>query len=118
MTLRKYQICTNCVMDTTDSNIKFDSDGVCDHCIDFKKNVHPFWNGGNNKKDELKKQDIRLVVSGTEEGVSDKLTKKIKETYKRGKKPLIMMYKILITTMTKKFCKTSSNNCNRFLFVC
>lgn len=34
----------------------------------------------DNKKDELKKQDIRLVVSGTEEGVSDKLTKKIKET--------------------------------------
>ena len=34
----------------------------------------------DNKKDELKEQDIRLVVSGTEEGVSKKLLKKIKET--------------------------------------
>ena len=34
----------------------------------------------DNKKDELKEQDIRLVVSGTEEGVSTKLLKKIKET--------------------------------------
>ena len=34
----------------------------------------------DNKKNELKEQDIRLVVSGTEEGVSKKLLKKIKET--------------------------------------
>ena len=34
----------------------------------------------DNKKNELKEQDIRLVVSGTEEGISKKLLKKIKET--------------------------------------
>ena len=34
-----YQICTNCVMDTSDSRIKFDSNGICDHCNDFYKNV-------------------------------------------------------------------------------
>ena len=27
-----YQICTRCVMDTTDPDIVFDSDGVCNHC--------------------------------------------------------------------------------------
>ena len=41
MTVRSYQVCINCVMDTTDSRISFDKNGVCDHCIDFKKNVKP-----------------------------------------------------------------------------
>jgi len=30
--MEKYQICTRCVMDTTDPEIVFDSDGVCNHC--------------------------------------------------------------------------------------
>lgn len=30
----KYQVCTKCVMDTTDADISFDSDGVCNHCIE------------------------------------------------------------------------------------
>lgn len=38
-----YQVCTNCVMDTTDSAIKFDSDGVCDHCKDFIHNTRAGW---------------------------------------------------------------------------
>ena len=29
---RPYQICTRCVMDTTDPNIIFDENGVCNHC--------------------------------------------------------------------------------------
>lgn len=41
--MRKYQICTNCVMDTTDSKIMFNEQGICDHCDDFHKNVKPFW---------------------------------------------------------------------------
>lgn len=40
---RDYQICTNCVMDTSDSRIKFDENGVCDHCNDFQINVKPNW---------------------------------------------------------------------------
>lgn len=43
MTVSNYQICTNCVMDTTDSRISFDRNGICDHCNDFKKNVEPNW---------------------------------------------------------------------------
>ena len=30
-------------MDTTDSKIVFDRDGVCDFCNDFKKNILPSW---------------------------------------------------------------------------
>ena len=30
--MTEYRICTNCVMDTSDSKITFDENGVCDHC--------------------------------------------------------------------------------------
>ncbi|MDV3458447.1 N-acetyl sugar amidotransferase [Sphingomonas sp. HF-S4] len=41
--MRQYQICTNCVMDTSDSHISFDENGVCDHCRGFKEHVEPNW---------------------------------------------------------------------------
>lgn len=41
--MRKYQICTNCVMDTSDTQISFDENGVCDHCRGFKEHVEPNW---------------------------------------------------------------------------
>lgn len=41
--MRPYQICTNCVMDTSDSHIVFDENGVCDHCRGFNEHVEPNW---------------------------------------------------------------------------
>jgi N-acetyl sugar amidotransferase len=32
---RTYQICTRCIMDTTDPEIQFDADGVCNHCHQY-----------------------------------------------------------------------------------
>lgn len=32
----KYQICTRCVMDTSDSQITFNSKGECNHCTDYR----------------------------------------------------------------------------------
>ena len=43
MNRRKYQICTNCVMDTIDSKITFDEKGICDHCNTFYKDILPNW---------------------------------------------------------------------------
>ena len=40
---RKFQRCTCCVMDTTDSRIVFDENGVCDYCSDYYKNILPAW---------------------------------------------------------------------------
>lgn len=37
-------ICNNCVMDTTDTAIVFDQDGICDHCNIFYNRVYPGWN--------------------------------------------------------------------------
>ena len=50
------RICSNCVMDETDSMISFDENGVCDHCNDFYDNVLPYWN--SLRKDESKLQKI------------------------------------------------------------
>ena len=40
-------------MDTTDSKIEFDENGVCDHCRNFDKNIKPYWNPKENKIEEL-----------------------------------------------------------------
>ena len=40
---RPYQICANCIMDTTDSNIRFDARGWCDYCNNFHQNILPNW---------------------------------------------------------------------------
>ena len=38
--IEKYKVCSNCVMDTSDSKISFDENGVCDHCQTFfEKNL-------------------------------------------------------------------------------
>lgn len=54
---RPYQICTNCVMDTSDSKIVFDEKGVCDHCNDFHENVLPNWH-----TDEKGRQELDAIV--------------------------------------------------------
>lgn len=42
-----YQICTNCIMDTSDSNIVFDEDGICDYCNNYKNYIVPSWSNDN-----------------------------------------------------------------------
>lgn len=51
--IREYQRCTHCVMDTSDSKITFDENGVCDHCRNFEKNIKPYWKAQENRFDEL-----------------------------------------------------------------
>ena len=38
-----YKICSETVMDSSDSRIRFNDEGICDHAVDFKKNVLPRW---------------------------------------------------------------------------
>jgi N-acetyl sugar amidotransferase len=58
MSTRPYQICTNCIMDTSDTRITFDSNGVCDHCNDFYINVEPNWH-----TDERGKKDLQSIIN-------------------------------------------------------
>ena len=43
MNERAYQICTYCVMDTSDPEISFDNAGQCNHCRDFQKLLGTVW---------------------------------------------------------------------------
>lgn len=36
-------MCTKCVMDTSDPDIKFDRNGVCNHCIEFEEVTSKHW---------------------------------------------------------------------------
>ena len=64
MSKRVYQICTNCVMDTTDSKITFDEKGVCDHCKDFYENVLPNWHTDERGRKELEEMVIKIKKEG------------------------------------------------------
>ena len=46
---RAYQICNNCVMDTTDSEIIFDKNGICDYCLNFNKKIKKVYLESKNK---------------------------------------------------------------------
>jgi len=64
MSLKEYRICTNCVMDTTDSKISFDEEGVCDHCNDFLKNVKPNWHTNEKGRAQLEAIVAQIKKSG------------------------------------------------------
>jgi len=49
-----YRICKNCVMDTSDSKIRFDVSGYCDHCNNFYRSIQPKWDIGENGQQKLK----------------------------------------------------------------
>lgn len=38
-----YKVCSRCVMDTSDPEIVFDTDGVCNHCLNFDKEWSLSW---------------------------------------------------------------------------
>lgn len=45
MEIVKYTtMCSRCIMDSSDPNIKYDHNGVCDYCINFDKIIKPIWN--------------------------------------------------------------------------
>lgn len=46
-----FRLCSRCIMDTSDSKIKFDSNGLCEYCNNFEKKIKPEWQNliRNNK---------------------------------------------------------------------
>lgn len=53
MSTRPYQICTSCIMDTSDPNIRFTPDGKCDYCVNFEERILPTWQWGQAGGAEL-----------------------------------------------------------------
>ena len=59
-----YRICSNCVMDTTDSMITFDADGVCDHCRTFYAKTLPNWDTGEKGRAQLDQMVAKIKAAG------------------------------------------------------
>jgi len=50
---RPYQICTHCIMDTSDPNIRFDAGGVCEYCTNYRTMILPNWHTDERGAREL-----------------------------------------------------------------
>ena len=55
MTNHSTQICTNCIMDSTDSSIIFDENGICDYCYNYYNNIEPYWHTDDKGLAEIMK---------------------------------------------------------------
>lgn len=64
MSAREYKICTHCIMDTSDSNIRFDDRGWCDYCNNFEKNIASSWHTGARGEAELMKVAAKIRNDG------------------------------------------------------
>ena len=62
---REYQICKWCVMDnTSDEDIRFDENGVCMRCNEYKERILPEWNHGKGHEKELQSLIQQIKDSG------------------------------------------------------
>lgn len=61
---RPYQVCTRCVMDTTDPEIDFDAHGVCSHCRHFDQVIKPEWPSPEQGKVLLERMVETLKAHG------------------------------------------------------
>jgi len=97
---RKYQICTNCVMDTSDPQIKFDNNGRCDFCNNYYNSILPSWHTGDEGwkdlmaiaekiKDETKGKKYNCLIGLSGGTDSSYLTYIVKE--KLGLNPLLLV---------------------------
>lgn len=57
-------ICTKCVMNTSDKNISFNDEGICDHCQDFNTNVKFHIYAENKLKKSLIQYINKIKVNG------------------------------------------------------
>lgn len=60
----KYQICSRCIMDTSDPNITFDGQGVCDYCNNFKNEIQPNWHTDARGAAELASLAEKIKAEG------------------------------------------------------
>ncbi len=95
---RAYQICTRCIMDTSDEEITFNSNGECNHCNNFNNITRKEWypNEEGKKRWAVIADQIRATgkgqqydcIIGLSGGVdSSYLALKVKEI---GLKPLVV----------------------------
>ena len=62
--MRQYQICGNCIMDTSDSKITFDTRGWCEYCNNYFTNILPNWHTDERGEKEVLRQAERVRRDG------------------------------------------------------
>ena len=61
---REYQICTRCIMDTTDPEITFDEKGHCNHCNEYFRLAPLFEYKGEETDKRLKDLVAKIKADG------------------------------------------------------
>ncbi|OQA53627.1 MAG: hypothetical protein BWY45_02943 [Euryarchaeota archaeon ADurb.Bin294] len=64
MTEKPYRICTRCIMDTSDPDISFDREGVCNHCHQYDRMVQEEIFTGDTGQEKLSQLVSRIRESG------------------------------------------------------
>jgi N-acetyl sugar amidotransferase len=62
--MTNYRICTRCVMDTTDPNIEFDEQGVCNHCNRYDRLVRRHILPAGEREKELSRLVETIKAAG------------------------------------------------------
>lgn len=64
----EYKMCTRCIMDTTDPDIIFDENGVCNHCHDFDQNIEQYRFTKEEETNNLNsiKNKVKTLAKGSE----------------------------------------------------
>ena len=60
----RYQICSRCIMDTSDLHIVFDEDGVCSHCHDYDRVMHDYVFANEIGQEKLREAVSRIKKEG------------------------------------------------------
>jgi N-acetyl sugar amidotransferase len=60
----EYRICSNCIMDTSDSKISFDARGWCEYCNNYYDNILPNWHPDERGGREIMEQVEQIKRDG------------------------------------------------------
>ncbi len=61
---KQYQICTRCVMDTSDPDISFNEQGVCNYCNNYDNEMSRFWYRGKAGEDRMNQIVSKIKEQG------------------------------------------------------
>ena len=61
---RPYRVCSNCIMDTSDSKITFDDRGWCEYCNNYHSNILPSWHTDARGEREIMAQVEKIKADG------------------------------------------------------
>ena len=64
MSGKDYQMCSRCIMDSSDPHIHFNEQGLCDYCVNFDLAIMPNWHPNERGHAELMKLSEKIKKDG------------------------------------------------------